>query len=273
MGEERPRVGLVLSSGVARGMAHIGVLQVLQEERIPIDVIVGSSAGAIIGAVYAAGTDLCWAERLAKNLVWDHILEVGLPRLGFSRGERFLQLLRLVTKDKTFADLNVAFAAVAVDIERGEEVVLTEGPLAEAVLASASIPGVFSPRRIGERLLVDGSILARVPVATARALGADVVIAVDVSAEESYVRVKNFIDVVMRSIDVMMQEIARHRLQAPAEVYLQPDLTGIDSHNLSAAPEAIEAGRKATREAIGTIRALLGENAPVNVLRNDSAEG
>ncbi|MGE5576001.1 MAG: patatin-like phospholipase family protein [Syntrophothermus sp.] len=253
---QRVKVGLALGAGAARGIAHLGVIATLLREGIPIDVIAGTSAGSLVGAVYASGVDLDRIIQLATNLSWDHLVELTVPRMGLIKGNKLLQFIRLITKNKTFADLEIPFAAVAMDIERGEEVVLSEGSVADAVRASCAIPGVFVPHRIGDRLLVDGGVINRVPINVARWLGADIVIGVDVGESARVVKVNNIIDVIMQSIDIMEREIHRDKVSS-ADVLIRPDLGAIASTNFEAATASIAAGEAATMEVLPKIRELL----------------
>lgn len=258
----RPKVGLALGAGAARGLAHLGVLEVLDREKIPIDFVAGTSAGAIMGGVYAAGGDVARTQSLACALDWDHLVKLVLPRLGFVRADQLLELIRLLTKGKTFAELQTPFAAVAVDIERGEEVILEEGPVAEAILASASVPGVFEPQRRNGRLLVDGGLLNQVPSDVVRRHGVDVVIAVDVGSEEPLIPVKNILDVLNQSFEIMQREIARYKASDPADVLIRPELGRLSGYRLEAAPSIIEAGRVAARAALPAIRRALEQKTP-----------
>ena len=178
------RVGLALGSGGARGWAHLGVLQALQEKNIRVDVVAGTSMGALVGAFLAAGREQALRE-LALNLDWkvlrQFFWEISLSRSGLTDGKRLLEETRKLLGAKEFRELNLPFRAVATDLDLGAEVVLSSGNLLEAVRASISIPGVFSPVWVGKRLLVDGGLVNPVPVNVARAMGAQVVIAVDVS--------------------------------------------------------------------------------------------
>ncbi len=178
------RVGLALGSGGARGWAHLGVLQVLRERGVQIDVVAGTSMGALVGAFFAAGRESVLRE-LAENLDWRRLRqffwEVSLSRSGLTDGRRLSEELRKLLGVKEFRELELPFRAVATDLGTGGEVVLGSGNLLQSVRASISIPGVFSPVSIGKRLLVDGGLVNPVPVNVARAMGAQKVIAVDVS--------------------------------------------------------------------------------------------
>lgn len=256
----RPLVGLALGSGAVRGLAHLGVLQAFLDHRVPIDLLAGSSIGALIGAVFSAGAQPRWAMKLASGLSWEHLVEITVPRFGFIKGDRLLSMVRILTKNKTFAELSIPLTCVAVDLEKGSEVWLSEGSVAEAVRASCSIPGVFRPYRIGDRLLVDGGVLTRVPVEPLRRQGADVVVAVDVASPEvQEAKVTNLMSVILRSIDIMEKEVFKSRRgRADADVWIRPDLTGLSDTELALAPEYFERGRQAAEEAMSVILPLVG---------------
>ena len=178
------RVGLALGSGGARGWAHLGVLQALKERNIPVECVAGTSMGALIGAFVAARREEVMRE-LAENLDWRQLRqffwEISMSRSGLTDGKRLLEETRRLLGVKEFRELDLPFRAVATDLDTGGEVVLSSGNLLQALRASLSIPGVFSPVQMGRRLLVDGGLVNPVPVNVARAMGAEIVIAVDVS--------------------------------------------------------------------------------------------
>ena len=179
----RLRIGLALGSGSARGLAHIGVLRALKEARIEVDVVAGTSMGAVIGAVFAAGKlDGLTAKLL--NLDWQSIvalLDPVFPRSGLIDGQKIAEFVRAHVPSARIEDLLLPFAAVATDITNGEQVVATTGDLTEAVRASIAVPGIVTPVRSNGRVLVDGGLVNPVPVSVARAMGADLVIAVDLN--------------------------------------------------------------------------------------------
>jgi NTE family protein len=154
--KERAKIGLALGAGSARGVAHIGVLQVLEEAGINIDYLTGTSMGSLIGSFYAAGMDLKRLEGLAYQMDWDLITDITVPLKGLLSGKKTKEFVQLLTKNKKFSELEVPFAVVAADIQSGEEVVIKEGLVADAVRGSVSIPGVYVPYQLGENLLVDG---------------------------------------------------------------------------------------------------------------------
>ena len=178
------RVGLALGSGGARGWAHLGVLQALREKGIEVDVVAGTSMGAVIGAFFAARRADVLRE-LAGDLDWKRLRpffwEVTLSRSGLTDGRKLLEEFRKMLGLREFRELELPFRAVATDLDTGGEIVLSSGNLLQAVRASISIPGLFSPVQIGKRLLVDGGLVNPVPVSVARSMGAQVVIAVDIS--------------------------------------------------------------------------------------------
>lgn len=180
------RVGLALGSGGARGWAHLGVLQALREKDIPVECVAGTSMGALVGTFVAAGREQVLRE-VAQNMDWKRLRqffwEVSLSRSGLTDGKRLLEEAHKLLGLREFRELDLPFRAVATDLNTGGEVVLSSGNLLQALRASISIPGVFSPVYVGRRLLVDGGLVNPVPVNVARAMGAQVVIAVDVSQE------------------------------------------------------------------------------------------
>ena len=189
MGERK--IGLALSSGGARGSAHIGVLKVLGEHGIRPDVIAGTSMGAEIGGVYAAGVNLECIADLWRNNAFSHVFKTLLPTIpwsGWSSGNGITSLLRDLVGNRRIEDLDLAMAVVATDLQQGTPYSITSGSLVEAIRASVSVPGLFTPVWIDERLLIDGGVSNPMPVDVARNLGADVVIAVDVLVDPSEVK-------------------------------------------------------------------------------------
>lgn len=184
----RKKIGLALGGGAARGLAHIGVLEVLQKEGIPIDMVAGTSAGAIVGALYAHGKDVDQIKSLAQEFgsrKLAHFVDPYLPKSGFIRGKKIQDLLVSYIGSIRFSDLRIPFACVATDIETGEEVVIDQGSVPEAVRASISIPGIFAVARWRGRYLVDGGVVNPVPVNVLKRMGASFIIAVNVIPEVS----------------------------------------------------------------------------------------
>ncbi len=244
------RLTVALGSGGARGFAHIGVLQALEEAGIRVSGVAGSSMGALIGAVYATGAPVVMLERIATHLPLGHWIDFTVPRMGLIAGERLQELLKLLTKAQTFEQTKIPLAVVATDLELGERVVFRSGPIHEAVRASIAIPGIFTPHSYQGRLLVDGGVIDRVPIDAARLLDADFVLAVDVGLFERLPPVRNVLDVVIQSMDIMEREIFRHRI-LQADYVVRPQLELMSATSFSNIGEAIEAGRQAMRASLG----------------------
>lgn len=248
-----PKVGVALGSGAARGLANLGVLQVLQEEQIPIQIITGTSAGAIIGGLYAAGVDLSMIERLSTVLDWNDLTNWTLNRKGLVSADKIHGMLRMLTKDQHFEDLPIQAAVVATDLLSGQEVVFDSGSVADGIRASLSIPGVFVPFEQDGKVLVDGALVNRVPADVCRRLGADVVIAVDVGLAPLRNRIRNLPDVIVQTIDILTRQIAQYDIP-DANVLIEPDLGNVTLTQLNRASEIIEKGRQATKDKLEEIK-------------------
>jgi len=275
----RPRVGLALSGGGARGLAHIGVLKVLEQEGVPIDFLAGTSMGGIIAASYAAGLGVDYmaeeARRMGRLRNMIRLMDRSLPaRLGLFEGQKVQQYLASHLGDITFDDLRIPLALVAVDLESGEEVVLRSGSVVEALRATISLPGVFAPFRLDGRLLVDGGVLNNLPADVVRRMGAEVVIAVDVSlnlgelpplveVEEQHLpltQIPLIIETLRRTVAIMETHICTQKLaEARPEVLIRPQL-GDDISLLGGfarVPECVAAGEEAAKAALPQIRRWL----------------
>ena len=216
---ETRKIGLALGSGSARGWSHIGVIRGLQEEGIDIDIVCGTSIGSIVGAALAAGA-LDQLDEWVRELAWSDILgfmDVTLPRSGLIEGDRITKFFRKNLSDPNIEDLPLPFAAVATDMSSGREVWLREGSLMEAIRASISMPGIFTPFKQGERWLVDGGLVNPVPVSLCRAMGADVVIAVNLNSDIMGKRKQSVKDVQKVS---EKEKIEEHGLRSQLTAYL-----------------------------------------------------
>ena len=177
----QPKIAVVLGSGGLRGISQVGVLKVLEDENIKIDHIVGCSMGSLIGALYCCGHTTDNILKLAMNLKREHWFDIKIGKMGLCSGEQALTIMKLLTQKRKFSETDISLSIVAADLNAGEEVVFSEGSVAEAVRASISIPGVFMPYQKGEMLLVDGAVVNPTPIDIAFNNGADIVIAVDLS--------------------------------------------------------------------------------------------
>lgn len=254
---QRIGLGLALGGGAARGLAHIGVLRVLERERIPVDYISGTSMGAVVAAVYASGTDPAYLARLATGLRWESLVDFRLPGLGLISGQKIEQVIRTLTKNRTFDQLKLPLAVVAADLATGDPVVFTDGSVAAAVRASIAIPGVFEPVKYRDGWLVDGGIVNNVPVAAVRNLGASIVVAVDVARDPNRGNPKGFVDVLYQAISVMGTHLNREELES-ANLVICPDTSAVGSTGFLKAAECIAIGEKAMEEALPRIKELLG---------------
>ncbi len=257
MRETQGGVALALGAGGVYGYAHIGVLSVLEESGLWPDFVVGCSIGAVIGALYGAGLNGEQLLRLGLGLRRSHLLDLRPTRMGLIGGQRLEGVIRLLTRDRKLEEMRPPLAIVATDVERGEKVVFTRGAAARAARASSAMPGIFAPVRIGERLLVDGAVLERVPVRTARELGADRVVAVALGMMEpgQMVQVRNAFDVIMQSFDIMQREISHGHDEA--DVMIEPPVTAANASAAGGAQRLIEAGRAAAMVQIEALRAVL----------------
>lgn len=248
--------GLVLGAGGARGLAHLGILQVLEEEKINMDFVVGCSAGAIFGALLCSGMDLYRIERLLTYPGFaKKILDPAVCKEGLIKGDRILEVLRLLTKDMDFSDLKMPLAIVATDLESGELVVFREGSVAQAVRASISIPGFFKPYRYQGRLLVDGAVKNRLPVHIAREMGAEKILAVDVK-KGLVSKLSSAMDILLQSIEILEEEVFRVNCHG-ADMLIQPDIGHIGSFQFDRAEEAIRLGRLAALAKSSEIRRIM----------------
>lgn len=246
---------LALGGGGARGLAHLGVLQVLAGHNVPVAGIVGTSMGAAVAAVYGAGADLRRLCSFATVFPWSGLFEFKLPRLGLVDDDRILGALTLLTKGKTLDRLSPPVWVVATDLDTGEAVVLKDGSAAMAVRASISIPGLFAPYYLDGRCLVDGGVAAGVPVEIARAMGQPVV-AVDVGFDFETRRVKHFLDVLAKVINIMGSQLDRHQTML-ADLVIRPAVGRISSAKFDLAEECIAAGARAAEEALPDLWELL----------------
>lgn len=279
----QPKIGLALSGGGARGLAHIGVLKVLEQEGIPVDFLAGTSMGGVIAAAYASGLSADYIEKEAlrmarlRNLIT--LLDRSLPRRGLVEGQKVEEYLTTHLGDKTFEEMKIPLSLVAVDLISGQEVVLNSGSVVDAVRATVSLPGVFAPFRLGDYLLVDGGVLNNLPADVVRGMGANVVIAVDVSTGVNglsrlleveqqglpLTQLPLIIETLRRTVGIMEGQIMAYKLQeANPEILIHPALD--DSITLlngfPRAAEIIALGEEAAREAVPRIRQALQSGRP-----------
>lgn len=256
-------VSLALGGGFARGFAHLGVLHVLEQQRIPIAAIAGSSIGSIIGAAYSSGVPLARIISVCRSVRFRDFARWRVSRLGLASNQRLGDLILRVLRTHTFEDLFVPFAAVATDLGTGDPVVFTRGGLADAIRASCAFPGLFEPVEIGTRCLVDGGLAAPVPTRAAKTLSQGCVVGVSVGVHDGRTGYpSNIFQVVSRAVSAA-QKNQSELWERDADLVLRPDVQFMAWDDFSRADEAIEAGAAATRCAVPRIRELLGRAADV----------
>jgi len=252
----RPRIGVALGGGFARGIAHIGVLRVLEENNIPVDLLAGTSVGALVGSAYAAGTAL---TELEYQGLLTHFRDFGrwtISRMGMATNERLETYLRRFTSVRTFEELKIPLAIVATDIITGQTVYFTAGELARPLRASCAFPGLFMPVEYDGRVLVDGFLTEAVPTEALRHMGADVVIAVHLDPGQPDERPKNTIEVISRSFSII-QEQAPQRWVRYADIILRPEVKEIHWDDFQRTPDLVAAGVAAAQLALPEIKAAL----------------
>ncbi|MFC1966877.1 patatin-like phospholipase family protein [Chloroflexota bacterium] len=267
------KVGLAFSGGAARGLAHIGVLAVLEREGIPIDMIAGTSIGAVIGALYAQGKDVSHIKKLALDLSTKKFTfwaDPALPKTGLLKGRKIEAALRSIIGNAGFGDLKIPFACVATDIWSGEEVVIEHGPVWEGIRASSSLPVLFSTAKWEGRHLVDGGLVNPIPVSVLKNMGADFIIAVNVipnisdssrtrwmggrNLEEA--KEPNIINIIVQSIYIGSYSRVKASLEG-ADVVIQPEVAHIPSTDIRQVEECILLGEQAAQDSIPEIKNYL----------------
>jgi NTE family protein len=248
------RIGLALGGGAARGLAHLGVLTVLEREQVPITCVAGTSVGSLIGAAYCAGLPVQQLKDLATQLGWRHLASLTWQTQGFVSFEKMERWMVALLGDLDFSDLAIPFAAVATDLESGEPLVLQAGRLAPAVRASCSVPGIVAPVRMDGRLLVDGFATDNLPVAAVRALGADYVIGVDICRPKLRRR-WGPLGVGVAALENMARRVGNGL--ASADCLISPDLAGVSYVRFSRREELIARGIKAAEEKLPLIQTAL----------------
>ncbi|MCB8945837.1 MAG: patatin-like phospholipase family protein [Ardenticatenaceae bacterium] len=259
----RPRVGLALGGGSVRGFAHFGVLTVLEEANIPIDIVAGTSAGAIIGALYAAGMSLNQIETAAEQMSWRNNTRPILSTDGLLTLDPMAVWLKEMLGDLHFEDLALPFACAATDLQTGEPVVLASGPLASAVQASCSVPGIITPVRRNGRLLCDGGITNNVPVSLARCLGADYVIGVDIFEPTLHWPIGP-LGRGLAAIEIMVEHAGSGT--KTADCLITPNLKGYSYIRFSHRQELIERGQQAAHNCLPTIHQHLQAKQPRHIV-------
>ncbi len=263
------KIGLALGGGGARGLAHIGVLKVLEEEDIHIDMIAGVSMGAIIGACYATGISIDEIEKEAlsmnKRKVFSSIMDLSRPSKSILKGKKAFRFISKFLSDKTFLETKLSFGVIATDLESGDEVILKRGNIAKAVQASMSVPGIFPPVKIGSKYLIDGGVVNPTPTDLVKKMGADVVIGVDLVMKKS-VKLNNpgTIATLMQSYEIIRSQAVKFKMNDKVIngnlAVIQPEIRStIDSFKFYNIDKFIKSGEDATRKVMPKIKSLINK--------------
>lgn len=259
---KQPSIGVALGGGFARGLAHIGVLKVLEEEGIPISFVAGTSVGSVIGAAYCSGISAKELEEVASQVRFRHFARWTISRLGFASNDRMTGFLRKFLKAHTFEELRIPLAVAATDFATGDGVVFRTGNLIDPVRASCAYPGMFLPVNIDGRLLVDGLLAHAVPTVPLREMGADRVLAVYLSG--GWVNLsgpRHVFDVIGQCFSIAQQKMCG-MWESAADIVITPDVRGFSYDGFDRAPELIQAGEKVAREAMPKIKVWLADPEP-----------
>ncbi len=252
------KIAIVLGAGASKGFAHIGVLKILESNKIPLHMIIGTSAGSFVGSLYAYGYNAFELQKLSFAIEKDDIVDLTIPDNGFVKGEKLEAYINRTLRNAPMEKLRIPFYAVATDIQSGSEVVFGNGNTGTAVRASCSIPGIFRPVNISGRMYVDGGVVSPVAVDAARRLGADVVIAVDISGDVATTAPTGTIDTILQAITIMNSKLSAIQLSR-ADVVIKPKVGFIGSADFSKRHEATLEGEKATLEVLPKIQEIINK--------------
>lgn len=254
------KIALALGGGAARGFAHIGVIKALEAQGIRPDIVTGTSAGAVVGALYAAGNDGFALQKLAIKMDESKINDWSLPDRGLLKGEALQQFINDTIAQRSIETLKKPLGVVATDLHSGESILFRTGNTGMAVRASATVPGVFKPVTINGHEYVDGGLSSLIPVRSAKQMGADVVIAVDISARPDNKTVASTLDILLQTFTIMGQNMARYELKE-ADVVVRPQVGNVGATDFQSRHDAIMEGEKAAQTALPAIREAIRKAA------------
>ncbi len=264
---EAPVIALVLGGGAGKGFAHVGVIKALESHGIVPDMVVGTSAGSVVGALYAGGYNGFELQRISLSMDEDTVSDWVLPNRGFIRGDALQNFINKALQDRFIQTLNRKLAVVATDLQTGEAMVFQSGNAGMAVRASSSVPGIFRPVKIGTREYVDGGLVSPVPVRIARELGADIVIAVNISSIPRQSEVGDTVSILLQTFTIMGHVIASQELRE-ADIVISPDITELKSTSFDSRNYAIIEGEKAGLDAIASIKEKIAAFSAARVSAN-----
>ena len=251
-----PRIGLALGGGAARGFAHIGVIQVLEEQGIRPDLVVGTSAGSLVAALYAAGKSGAELGTLAQAMDESAITDWAYPGRALIRGEALARYVRENTGGRLIEQMKIPLGIVATDLDSGQPILFQRGDAGMAVRASSAVPAVFQPVKIGSREYVDGGLVSPVPVRFARQMGAELVVAVDISAAPEGNPTGDAMRMLLQTFAIMGRSINQYELK-DADVVLRPKLNGVSSADFTVRAKSIQAGREIATSLLPDLRAKI----------------
>lgn len=254
-----PRIGLALGGGAARGFAHVGVIQVLEEAGIKVDLVAGTSAGSLVAALHASGRNGSQLQRIADTMDEATFADWTLPLFsrGMLRGDALARYVSQQVGGRRIEDCPLPLGIVATDLQSGQGVLFQRGDIATAVRASSAVPGLFQPVSISGREYVDGGLVAPVPVRQARQMGAELVIAVDISQVPEANSPTDMFQILLQTFTIMSKSINSLELRGPELVVVRPALNGVSGADFSARRRAIQAGRHAMQQALPQLRAAI----------------
>lgn len=252
------KIALALGGGAARGFAHIGVIKALEAQGIVPDIVVGTSAGAVVGALYAGGYNGFELQKIALQMEENQVSDWTLPDRGVIKGEALQNLINKSLNNKPLEKFAKSFGVVATDLASGESIIFRTGNAGMAVRASSSVPGVFQPVAINGREYVDGGLVSPVPVRAAKALGANFVIAVDISAKPQNGKTQSALDVLLQTFAIMGQTIRKYEM-AEADIVIRPHTPEIKATDFQARHLAVLEGEKAVAAVLPDLRAMLAQ--------------
>lgn len=251
------KIGLALGGGSALGFAHIGVLKALEDNDIPVDCISGTSAGAIIGSLYAFGVSFKDIEDESNSLNWKSLAKIRPTKMGITTNEAIRRILKKhIGKNADIAQAKIPLSIVATDIETGAKIIFKSGNVIDAVLASSCLPGLFAPVEINGFLLVDGGITENVPVSTLKSENVDIIIGVNLLRHRKYSRPQNIMGVLVNSFDMINHRISSQPKSSEADILIEPDLSSYFMGDISKWKEIVDCGYQETLKHIDAIKKL-----------------
>ena len=254
---KKPIIALVLGSGGARGYAHIGAIEILEKNNIYPDFIVGTSAGSIVGSLYASGKNSSELREIALNLKANDVRDVTLDRKGFFEGKKVEDFINKEVNNTPLQSLKIPMYVIATELKEGKKVVFNYGNTGQAVRASVAIPSMFIPTKIGDDEYVDGGLVSPVPVDVAKKLGADIVIAVDILAQPIHTETSNIWGLFNQNINIMQKHLAQEELKS-ADIVIQPDLREkVHIFDVSGREITMLAGQNAAQKVMPEIRKII----------------